>query len=1226
MNFLNYKEEQNLALLDEEFLASLAEQKERDMYAKIISLDVNENSIDEIQGKVTGGSVNIDGTSSVRRTCSLTVIAQDVEINDYYWGLKTKFKLEIGLKNKLSGDYSANLGRYPDIVWFPMGTFILTAFNTSLSTNSITISLSGKDKMSMLNGDLGGQLFASIDFGTEETLTNVFKEAAIEPVDSDVLMQHDYYIAANTAPTGTEISSKDPIYKFEPSASGNWFFLNNNYVYNLDQRNRKLYTGTYYFRYERVLNPEFLFEPVNFNDSNLTYQPNQFYYQKYEDEPYFVLNKTGTWITPRSNNYQRVGLYELTTEYSIKKIPLEKIIREAVHAYAKEPYHNIIINDLNSYGLEQLSYRGDTPLLIFKNRSTGHFTQVALITNFVIYNNQNRPCHFEKNDQGEYQLTDGNSNVLAFSFNSELSDGRYIQLDDNHQWKYNISGNDTTKQYSISIVNFGDDVGYRITDLVYTGDLISSIGETLTSILDKIKNMLGDFEYFYDTDGRFIFQKKRSYVNTAWSQFVNNEDEKYVTFSNDKRKFSFNFEGNRLFTAIQNTPVLTNLRNDYSVWGKRKTASGAEIPIHARYAIDRKPVFYRAFDGVIYTTDRNYATKESLNVLSYDQIADQVRQSLSNFQLEYPIINSNTNRDIELFGAKINQAIPTKTTDENGNPTWTPGWWDIRDWARYYQLLTGQIPQGTMKWYSHGKFNSPTIHPEDIEIENSGSVSYSDIAYLKEHLSNVQDNNDPRRVWLLEIIYDNNNNISYVSTTHGGGTPRPAGGNRTPCNYYKHGINQENNYLYDEILTQEEEANKKKYFNIPYAGCADSHTYTYFQQIINNTTSTGTRTRVLFYNPDFPYQNLQELIEQQIEITYEDQYNSGIRVVDWREIIYRMALDYFAGQGCSESKPLYIKNESGQWEAMENPDYFLSEVAKRNIDYYPTGYTGYEQYYTDMEGFWRELYNPDYVPEPVYQKGQYATSFNRNDDTGYYTKTTEWQHTEIVDYNVDYYVGQDLNPNGYTEFLTYIQGHYDADCQQYFISSNESQASIASRSGWNKLVFENPEQLNFWIDFLDEGEELSQFQIAQVGDRSKVVNEDRVSAIIFKEIPDLILYDTRPNPEDESQVPDRTALDEQTGYTWIYLPRGFSQFLSISYRSLSAKNKIDELLYQFAYCIENISLTAIPVYQLQPNTRIYVCDPKTKIEGEYIVTKITYAFKYDGTMNITAVKAPERLY
>ena len=37
-------------------------------------------------------------------------------VYDYYWGIKTKFKLEIGLKNKLSGNYSSK--KYPDIIWF----------------------------------------------------------------------------------------------------------------------------------------------------------------------------------------------------------------------------------------------------------------------------------------------------------------------------------------------------------------------------------------------------------------------------------------------------------------------------------------------------------------------------------------------------------------------------------------------------------------------------------------------------------------------------------------------------------------------------------------------------------------------------------------------------------------------------------------------------------------------------------------------------------------------------------------------------------------------------------------------------------------------------------------------------------------------------------------------------------------------------------------------------
>ena len=59
--------------------------------------------------------------------------------------------------------------------------------------------------------------------------------------------------------------------------------------------------------------------------------------------------------------------------------------------------------------------------------------------------------------------------------------------------------------YTVAKIEHGDATGYRPTDLVYAGELISSIGESLTSILDKIKNMLGAFEYFYDINGRFIF-------------------------------------------------------------------------------------------------------------------------------------------------------------------------------------------------------------------------------------------------------------------------------------------------------------------------------------------------------------------------------------------------------------------------------------------------------------------------------------------------------------------------------------------------------------------------------------------------------------------------------------------------------------------------------------------------------------------------------------------------
>ena len=57
----------------------------------------------------------------------------------------------------------------------------------------------------------------------------------------------------------------------------------------------------------------------------------------------------------------------------------------------------------------------------------------------------------------------------------------------------------------VAKIEYGDTAGYRATDLIYPNDLIGNVGESLTSVLDKIKNMLGEFEYFYDLEGHFTF-------------------------------------------------------------------------------------------------------------------------------------------------------------------------------------------------------------------------------------------------------------------------------------------------------------------------------------------------------------------------------------------------------------------------------------------------------------------------------------------------------------------------------------------------------------------------------------------------------------------------------------------------------------------------------------------------------------------------------------------------
>jgi hypothetical protein len=51
----------------------------------------------------------------------------------------------------------------------------------------------------------------------------------------------------------------------------------------------------------------------------------------------------------------------------------------------------------------------------------------------------------------------------------------------------NYTPNGSNITYKVMKIEYGQDVGYRLTDLTYAGELISKPGETLTSVFDKIK-------------------------------------------------------------------------------------------------------------------------------------------------------------------------------------------------------------------------------------------------------------------------------------------------------------------------------------------------------------------------------------------------------------------------------------------------------------------------------------------------------------------------------------------------------------------------------------------------------------------------------------------------------------------------------------------------------------------------------------------------------------------
>lgn len=475
-------------LNDKEFIKKLDQNHQREIYARIVSLTMDELPVEEISGKVSQGTISIDGTSAVRRTCSLTLIADRLNINEYYWSFTTKFKLYIGLKVPqdlkkeyenhqtytldamsgrpiLNGEVTLKYEEYPDIIWFPQGLYLITDFKYINNTNGTdNIYISGKDKMALLNGDIGGHLPHATDFGIEEIYT--YDEA-----------------------TGKQIDKQE---------------------------------------------------------------------------------------------------IELT---------IKQIIREMIHKYGNEPFHNIVINDLDDNGLQLLDYKGKEDIYLFKNVNSGLYEQVVFDGDVIRYDNRNTPITLSEMSSDELDS-------LSSSFVKKIAK--------------KVKATDSLADrvfYTVVKCGYGAVLGYRTTDYTYPGDFIMNPGDTVTAALDKIVKTFGDeYEYFYNLDGQFVFQKKLTYVNTSWNSLTdtwesNEKDELIKSVYAESAKLvsqvQYSFIGGEMTTTFNNTPNISNIKNDYAIWGKKKKNSdGKDNAIHMRVAIDTKPTEYKAFDGTIYNIEQ----------------------------------------------------------------------------------------------------------------------------------------------------------------------------------------------------------------------------------------------------------------------------------------------------------------------------------------------------------------------------------------------------------------------------------------------------------------------------------------------------------------------------------------------------------------------------------------------------------------------------------------------
>ena len=184
-----------------------------------------------------------------------------------------------------------------------------------------------------------------------------------------------------------------------------------------------------------------------------------------------------------------------------------------------------------------------------------------------------------------------------YLYQEALPDGTMYSSFSTNENQLRRQGKGTIQEFQ-----YGQDIGYVLTDFIYPQQLTNNPGETIVSVLDKIKNWLGNYEYFYDINGNFRFQEIKNYLNKTYATFLINEinSNNYLTnYTNGKSVYTF--EDSDIIQSYSNSPQYQQIKNDFVVWGKRTTTEGKQIPIRYHLAIDKKPAVGNQYKVFFYT-------------------------------------------------------------------------------------------------------------------------------------------------------------------------------------------------------------------------------------------------------------------------------------------------------------------------------------------------------------------------------------------------------------------------------------------------------------------------------------------------------------------------------------------------------------------------------------------------------------------------------------------------
>ena len=195
--------------------------------------------------------------------------------------------------------------------------------------------------------------------------------------------------------------------------------------------------------------------------------------------------------------------------------------------------------------------------------------------------------------------------------------------------------------------------------------------------------------------------------------------------------------------------------------------------------------------------------------------------------------------------------------------------------------------------------------------------------------------------------------------------------------------------------------------------------------------------------------------------------------------------------------------------------------------------------------------------------------------------------------------------------LRLSQGHQPGMIQLAF-KNKKFKADIVNR----------PNDLSYFIDFLEPINSLDDIAVGPLNMKTISNQEDKISRLYNNDIPDVILINGSDELETRTNIIEKCHLK---GQPYANVSGTLFSKLAIGTTGYSAQDSARELLYQYTNYDESISISSVPIYYLDVNSRITVNDKASGIYGDYIIKSISLPLDAKSNMSISASRALERI-